>query len=72
MATTLKKIEEIQHKYKPDILLSMAKSEKELLKITQAVRPALVVTYYDPRFVSIKIPAVKVKMLRIFEEMIFP
>ena len=65
-------MEEIEHKYNPDILLYMANSKRGLKMIAEQVKPKVVVSYFASRFAELNIPGVELKMLKQFEAFIYP
>jgi L-ascorbate metabolism protein UlaG (beta-lactamase superfamily) len=65
-------MKEIKNKYKPDILLYLGTTKKELVEITELVRPKIVVSYFAPRFADLKVPGVQLKMVNQFEALVYP
>lgn len=65
-------MEEIGNKYEPDIVLYTGTSKEGLVKITEMVRPNIVVSYFDRRFADLKIPCAELKMLKQFEIFRYP
>ncbi|MBM4433422.1 MAG: hypothetical protein FJ025_05420 [Chloroflexi bacterium] len=65
-------MEEIKNRYQPDILLYLGTTKKELVDITELVRPKIVVSYFAPRFADLKVPGVQLKMLKPFGTFVYP
>ena len=65
-------MEEIAHKYNPDILLYMATSKRGLRMIAEKLKPKVVVSYFAPRFAEVDIPGIELKMLKQFEVYKYP
>ncbi len=65
-------MEEIGNKYEPDIMLYIGTPKEGLIKITEMVRPNIVVSYFDLRFADLEIPHAELKMLKQFEIFRYP
>lgn len=65
-------MEEIGNKYEPDMVLYMGTSKEGLIKITEMVRPDIVVCYFDRIFADLEIPPAELKMLKQFEILRYP
>ena len=65
-------MKEIGNKYEPDIMLYMGTSEKDLIKITEMVRPSIVILHFDSRFADLKIPGVELRTLKQCETFRYP
>lgn len=65
-------MKEIKRNYNPDILLYLGTTKKELVGITELVRPKIVVSYFASRFADLKVPGVQLKMVNQFETFIYP
>ncbi len=66
------KMREIENRYKPDMVLYVGTSKEGLIKITEMVKPNIVISYFDPRFADLKIPGVELKTMRQFEILRYP
>jgi len=65
-------MKEIQSKYGPDMMLYAGTSKKELIEITEMVRPQTVVSCFDAGFADLKIPGVELRIVRQFETFRYP
>ena len=65
-------MKEIGKRYEPDMVLYMGTSSEGLIKITEMVRPSVVVSYFDPRFADLEILPAELKMLKQFEILRYP
>ena len=63
---------EIRNRYGPEIVLYMSTSKEGLIKITEMVKPNIVVSYFDPRFADLKIPGTELRMINQFEIFRYP
>jgi len=65
-------LEAIGIKYKPDVMIYMGSSERNLRAIGFAVRPKIIVSYAHPMLKELAVPNIKVKALKQFEWFHYP
>jgi len=65
-------MEAIGNSCRPEIVLYMGTSQKGLIKITEMVKPSIVVSYFDPRFAGLKLPGAELRMIRQFQIFRYP